>query len=189
MRRKKLAAAAFSILMSDTEFGTGLRAHLARDPLDGTLEDAGESAGEDACTPSADELELRLRALEAAEARLDERERKLLATQAAVAAHAQLLVEREEELDRRSLAAAGAAARDVRELLRRRAEEHADRIWRTLDQALAATRPDGGIDHGTRLAALQLLINDAFSTSPVPAATVEDELARLRYRKAAHGTV
>ena len=175
--------------MSETEFGTGLRAHLAREQLDATLDVADELEREHASTPAEEELEQRLRTLEAAAARLDERERNLLASQAALAAHAQLLVEREEELSRRAPAAPGAAATDVRELLRRRAEEHADRIWQTLEQALAATRPDGGVDHGTRLTALHLLITDAYSTSPVPAATVEDELARLRERKAAHGAV
>ena len=188
MRRKKSTAAAFFVLMSETEFGTGLRAHLAREDASATVEDV-EAVQHGAPAPAEDELEQRLHALEAVEARLDERERQLIATQAAVAAHAQLLVEREAELSRRSRAGVPDETKDVRELLRRRAEEQADRIWQTLDQALAATRPDGGVDHATRLCALHLLITDAYSTSPVPAATVEDELARLRNRKAAHGAV
>ena len=175
--------------MSETEFGTGLRAHLAREDVDATL-DVGDGVRPDGeGVQPGDDLERRLQALEAAEARLAERERQLAATHAAVAAPAQLLVERETDLERRARTLSGGDAVDVRELLRRRAEEHAERIWKTLDQAMAATRPDGGVDHATRLTALHLLITDAYSTSPVPAATVEDELARLRNRKAAHGAV
>ena len=168
--------------MSDSEFGTGLRAHLAhRD--DAPAEREAESSPD----AEAHELQQRAHAVGVAEARLEQRERQLAAAQAAVAAHAQLLVEREAELERaaKQRGTDVPAPGDVRELLRRRAEECGDRLWETVERALAATRPDGGVDHATRLAALHLLITDAYSDSPVPAARVEDELARLRERRTA----
>ena len=168
--------------MSESEFGTGLRAHLAhRD--DALAEDEPLTWVE----AEAQELERRAQAIGMAEALLAEREQELAATQAALAAHTQLLVEREAELERAARARSRdePAPHDVRELLRRRAEECGDRLWETVDRALGATRADGGVDHATRLAAVHLLITDAYSDSPVPAATVEDELARLRERRTA----
>jgi hypothetical protein len=63
----------------------------------------------------------------------------------------------------------------VRDLLRTRAGEHAERIWTVFDEALRATDADGRPDHRLRLqAARALLAEIAHAEQPV------DELAEYR---------
>ena len=72
----------------------------------------------------------------------------------------------------------------VRDLLRARAGEQADRIWAVFEEALGATGPDGRPDHALRLQAARALLAEVYGPAearsvPVP----DDELGRLRLAK------
>ena len=159
---------------TESGFGTGLRAHLEqhRDPQP-------EPAGDTSPPEVAAELAERVAFVAAAEAELLERERLLAEREAALRAEARRLAELGE-----AQAATPPERRYVRELLRERAEQHGDRIWRSVEGALEATRPDGRPDHETRLTALRLLLAEAYDADrrgawPIP----DDELGRLRERR------
>lgn len=78
------------------------------------------------------------------------------------------------------------AAEWVRDLLRERVGEQAERIWSVFDEALRATGADGRPDHELRLRAARALLAEIYGppseTRPEPAAAL-DELARLRRAK------
>jgi hypothetical protein len=180
---------------SETWFGTGLRAHL------------GISSGEPAEppapaeTPVAPDFDPRRHELLALSAELDERarrlregEQRLAERESAVSArHAELAREAEQlEITRAEIAARESrpAPDDVRgpvrEMLRMRAERETERLWRTIDQALEAVLEDGRPDYHARLAAVKLLLGEAYDPSatmdalPAPAEQPADELARRR---------
>ena len=75
----------------------------------------------------------------------------------------------------------------VRDLLRERVGEQAERIWAVFDEALRATDADGRPDHALRLRAAWALLAEVYG--PPAEATVEspaassDELAQLRRAK------
>jgi hypothetical protein len=168
-------------LQAETGFGTGLRAHIL-----GLHEEAEHDALPEPTLPPLPhpepdpallELEqIRLR-LERKDAALGERERSLNVQAQAVAAEAKRLADQKAELERHL---------DVRDLLRRRAEEEVERLWRTFDDALEATRAGGEPDFEVRLAAARALLAEAYAAPGADAtdpAALPDELAVLRDRK------
>lgn len=175
----------------ETGFGTGLRAHLGYGRLDGApdvdadpaLPDELETVaweGEPQPLPEILGLEQRARELEELAVALTERERRVAELEAELADESQ------------RLAAADAIRTDerrpVREVLREHAEQYAEQLVLTFEQALDATAPDGGPDFATRLTALRLLLAEAYG-EPAPGrsaegtSAVEDELAELRRRR------
>ncbi len=72
----------------------------------------------------------------------------------------------------------------VRDLLRTRAGEHAERIWTVFDEALRATGADGKPDHQLRLQAARALLAEIYGPpSAERAEQPADELARYRRAK------
>lgn len=74
----------------------------------------------------------------------------------------------------------------VRDLLRERVNEQAERIWAVFDDALGATDADGRPDHALRLRAASALlaeVNGAPEARSGPPVTTSDELAKLRRAK------
>jgi hypothetical protein len=138
--------------------------------------------------PEAPDFEQRLaeraHRLREAEAELAERERQAagvaeqvgrdraeLATRAAdLDARAAELETRAAELEARAAGletraeevAAAERQLPVRNSLRERAEGETDRLWRTIDEALEATFEDGRPDFHARLAAIKLLLGEAY---------------------------
>jgi hypothetical protein len=180
----------------ETGFGTGLRAHLgydlsagpdlhpfepethASEPEAEAPLDPVEWDGEPEPVPDLSGPDQRARELETYAAQLAERERRL----------AELESELAEESQR--LAAVDAmrteTRRPVRELLREHAEQYAERLVLTFEQALEATDHDGRPDFPTRLAALRLLLSEAYAEAGDDASNfsrAEDELAELRRRR------
>jgi hypothetical protein len=157
------------------EFGSGLRAHLGfefAEPL--ALETPPPPDPVPEQDPREQELAQRLAFLAAAEDALAERER--------------LVAEREERADRREAdlddhEEAVQTAVDVRRLLRHRAEQHADGVWRSFEEAMRATMQDGAPDHAMRIAAARALLAEAYTEAG--GAALEDELAQLRARRSA----
>ena len=83
-----------------------------------------------------------------------------------------------------------AEPRAASEELRDRLEARIDLLWRTFEESLEATQPDGTPDYRTRLDAARMLLGAAYpneaATDSTPAADeerLEDELARLRDRR------
>jgi hypothetical protein len=181
------------------EFGSGLRAHLAR--RDDTIEPTEAPATprvpiepRPAEGPSRNELEL-------VAAELEERSARLTRLQENLQAREQRLAE--------ELAALNAAARlkapdpatepapivseprAASAELRNRLEGRIDLLWRTFEESLEATNADGTADYRTRLDAARMLLGAAYPSDPAapdstPAADeerLEDELARLRDRR------
>ncbi|MGE5690109.1 MAG: hypothetical protein ACM33B_06100 [Pseudomonadota bacterium] len=168
--------------MDDThEFGSGLRAYIGlghdeEPPEHGEPSDAvGGEAPAIEEDPRERELADRLSYLVVAEDALEERER--------------LVADRERELEARESELAEhvlQAGVDVRQFLRRRAEQQADGIWRRFDEALHATLADGSPDHAVRLAAARALLAESYDAQG-GVQELEDELARLRARRTAAG--
>ncbi|HVM16489.1 MAG TPA: hypothetical protein VM290_02805 [Gaiellaceae bacterium] len=168
----------------ETEFGTGLRAHLGLGGL--AHETAPAPAPPPRATgPDVGELEERARALRAAAQELEARERRLARQQAELAAESQRLAEQQAALEQQLLT----DPRPVPVVLRERAEQHVERLWRSLFSALEATRPDGSADFATRVSAARALLAAAYGDgAPAAAPTgAEDELALLRARRAELG--
>jgi hypothetical protein len=168
-------------LQAETGFGTGLRAHIRgrHADEDGVQEPA--AAPPPAPEPDPDPVALELEQLQARltrqEAALAERERSLGVQGAALAAEATRLAEQRAELDKHL---------NVRELLRRRAEQEVERLWRTFDDALEATRVGGEPDYEIRLSAARALLAEAYAVPGEPSEPpleLPDELAVLRDRK------
>jgi hypothetical protein len=180
---------------SETWFGTGLRAHLGI----GGGEPSEQPASVEA-PPAADtgarreellglsiELEERTRRLRESEERMSDRERTLAARQAELAREAERLEIARAELAARETATVAEENRGpVRELLRSQAEREAERLWRTIDQALEAVLEDGRPDYHARLAAVKLLLGEAYDVGatmdalPASGEQPADELARRR---------
>lgn len=83
-----------------------------------------------------------------------------------------------------------AASAWVRDLLRARVAEQADRIWAVFDEALRATDANGRPDHELRLRAARALLAEIGPPAPVgdgavapPEEASDDDLARLRRAK------
>lgn len=174
----------------ETGFGTGLRAHLGyrRDEAPGVDADPAPPAelepveweGEPKPVPDILGLEQRARELDALAAGLADRERRLHELEAELAHEAQQLAAAD--------AVRTAERRPVREVLREHAEQYAEQLVLTFEQALDAIAPDGGPDFATRLAALRLLLAEAYGEpargqAAQGTSAVEDELAELRRRR------
>ncbi len=75
----------------------------------------------------------------------------------------------------------------VRDLLRERVNEQAERIWAVFDDALRATDADGKPDHALRLRAASALLAEVngppAGARPGPPVASSDELAKLRRAK------
>lgn len=168
-------------LQAETGFGTGLRAHLrgrhgdTEEELLPELPEVVAAEGE----PEAPDRELEQeRDLARLAAGFAERERSLTEQASALEAEAERLADERAELERHL---------DVRDLLRRRAEQEVERLWQTFSQALEATRPDGEPDFEVRLSAARALLAEAYA---VPGESrplnLPDELAALREKKVQH---
>lgn len=146
----------------ETWFGSGLRAHLGirhseeqgefAEPAEVPVPEkpgATDPVAERVDTADAD-------AAGALLADLAERERKLADEQARIREARAELELRAAEISRseRQL--------PVRDSLRERAERETDRLWRTIDEALEATFEDGRPDFHARLAAIKLLLGEAY---------------------------
>ena len=158
------------------EFGSGLRAHLGfefAEPLALETPPPPEPVPEQ--DPREEELAQRLSYLAAAEDALAERARQ-------VAEREERASRRESDLDEHEQALQTAV--DVRRLLRQRAEQHADGVWRSFKDAMHATLHDGSPDHAMRIAAARALLAEAYTEAG--GAALEDELAQLRARRSAN---
>ena len=183
---------------STEEFGSGLRAHLARrddsiEPTEAPAPPRVPSKPKPAQGPTRNELDLM--AAELAErstrlARLQEnleaRERRLGEELAALNAAARLKAPETAPEPAPEQAEPRAASEELRDRL----EARIDLLWRTFEESLEATQPDGTPDYRTRLDAARMLLGAAYpndaATDSTPAADeerLEDELARLRDRR------
>jgi hypothetical protein len=187
----------------ETGFGTGLRPRLARrwgvndeSPVDEAAPAGaeGDAAAEDAEPSEVDRLWAELESALERETGL----RKALAEYGALQARAadleQALAVRERELSElRAFVEEETRPRQeesARDYLRRQAEQNADLIWRSFQDALTALRTDGSVDFRLRLEAARTLLAEAYPDSAPPERlTAEqqaamDELASLRARRA-----
>jgi hypothetical protein len=182
----------------ETGFGTGLRPRLARlneEPAAPAPETAPAEAEVDEGERSeVDELWAELESALERETGL----RKALAEYGALQARAadleQALAVREAELaGLRAFVEEETRPRQeesARDYLRRQAEQNADLIWRSFQDALTALRSDGAVDFRLRLEAARALLAEAYPDSAPPdRLTAEqqaavDELAGLRARRA-----
>ena len=183
---------------STEEFGSGLRAHLAR--RDDLIEPTEPPASPRAPAkpkleqgPTLNELDLMAAELEERSTRLarlqenlEAREKRLGEELAALNAAARLKAPE----TAREPAPEQAEPRAASEELRDRLEARIDLLWRTFEESLEATQPDGTPDYRTRLDAARMLLGAAYpneaATDSTPAADeerLEDELARLRDRR------
>jgi hypothetical protein len=180
----------------ETWFGSGLRAHLGikpePEPVDDpelVVEPEPEPAPTVAEEPASDANDA---AAEALLAELAERERILREAEQDLAERERHLAAEWERLDqsRSALDARSEEAYDpslsVRDALRELAERETDRLWRTIDEALEARFEDGRPDFHARLAAIKLLLGEAYDVESAVAALPardeqpEDELAARR---------
>jgi hypothetical protein len=186
--------------MSAEEFGSGLRAHLARrdEPVQEAREAKVAPAPRAAPGPTPEELEL-------AAAELEERSTRLAGLQADLEARERRLAEETAALNAAARLKAPAPTpepqsepegqpRPAADALRERLESRIDLLWRTFEQSLDATHPDGTPDYRTRLDAARMLLGAAYPgaapSGSTPAADderLEDELARLRDRRVEWG--
>ena len=183
----------------ETGFGTGLWPRLARRrgaPFEEPPAPAAPPEGVAASEQSeADELRIELESALEREAGLRRALAELGQLQARAADLEQALAVREAELGAlRALideATRPKHEESAREYLRRQAEQNADLIWRSFQDALTALRSDGSVDFRMRLEAARALLSEAYpdsvpseqSLSPEQQA-VQDELAGLRARRA-----
>jgi hypothetical protein len=170
---------------SETWFGSGLRAHLG-------IQHAEERAAEPTEVPEPHEpglpvpvAEERVEhadagAAEALLAELAERERRLAEAEARIQETRAELELRADEISQSE------RLLPVRDSLRERAERETGRLWRTIDEALEATFEDGRPDFHARLAAIKLLLGEAYDDAsaldalPPRDEQPEDELAVRR---------
>jgi hypothetical protein len=190
---------------SAEEFGSGLRAHLARrdEPVEEPRPEnvawqprSAPTPTATASVPSPEELQLAAAEIEERSARLtqlqadlESRERRLAEETAALNAAARLNAPSPAAEPERN-----AAPRPAADALRERLETRIDLLWRTFEQSLDATHADGTPDYRTRLDAARMLLGAAYPgaapTDSTPAADderLEDELARLRDRRVEWG--
>ena len=187
----------------ETGFGTGLRPRLERrgraQPHDEPQQAPDVEAEEPAAAEERSEVDELWAEFEAAlerEASL----RKALAEhgqlQARTAELEQALAARETELAELQGVFEDEARPqegDAREYLRRRAEQHADLLWRSFQDGLTAIRTDGTPDYRMRLEAARVLLAEAYENGAAapgpeqtPADVAPDELAGLRALREAH---
>jgi hypothetical protein len=191
---------------STEEFGSGLRAHLARrdDPIEPTEAPASprvRSEPKPAQGPSRNDLDLMAAELEERSGRLtrlqenlEAREQRLAEELSALNAAARLKAP-EPAPEPASEPASDPTSkpsqpRAASEELRDRLEGRIDLLWRTFEESLEATHADGTTDYRTRLDAARMLLGAAYPTDAAsdstPAADeerLEDELSRLRDRR------
>ena len=137
--------------------------------------ESSSPSGEERARPSPEEqFAEQVRAFEAHLARFQQHERK-------VAKRERKVAEREE-----ALAQQNTERRPAREALRDHAELSTDRLLAVLDEALAATQPNGAPDHTVRLAGVRVLLGEAYAAEGDAEATsaAMDELAAVRDRRA-----
>jgi type IV secretory pathway VirB10-like protein len=176
------------------DFGTGLRAHIERrDAPDELLADEPPAPAAPEPQPQkakAAALEERIRELAAIEAELERRERRIAEKQASLTA-AELRAASAVQAEQETLAEAPLVRehRSPVDLLRERAEQEAELLWRAFHDSLEATHPDGAPDFQTRLlAASELLAVTVTGDRGGEAATpLADELARMRERRVKWG--
>ena len=183
---------------STEEFGSGLRAHLARrddliEPTEAPASPRTPAKPKPEQGPTLNELDLMAAELEERSTRLarlqenlEAREKRLGEELAALNAAARLKAPE----TAREPAPEQAEPRAASEELRDRLEARIDLLWRTFEESLEATQPDGTPDYRTRLDAARMLLGAAYpneaATDSTPAADeerLEDELARLRDRR------
>jgi hypothetical protein len=183
---------------STEEFGSGLRAYLAR--RDDAIEPAEAPPAprvpiEPLPTegPSRNELELMAAELEERSARLTRRQEDLQAREQRLAEELTALnaaarLKAPEPVP--SPAPEPSRPRAASDELRDRLEGRIDLLWRTFEESLEATQADGTPDYRTRLDAARMLLGAAYpseaASDSTPAADderLEDELARLRDRR------
>jgi hypothetical protein len=170
----------------ETWFGSGLRAHLgiqhAEEPGEPT--EVVEPNEPKLQVPVMEERVVQHADVDAAEAllaELAERERRLAEAETRIR-------ETRAELELRADEILQSERRlPVRNSLRERAERETDRLWRTIDEALEATFDDGRPDFHARLAAIKLLLGEAYDDAsavdalpPREDPQPEDELAVRR---------
>ena len=129
-------------MLDQTDFGNGLRAHLQ-------LEEP-EPETEPAATATEEELTERLHFLSLAQSALQDRERAVAAREHAVVEEASRLAVLQAEMT-----AAGPGT-NPRTVLRERAEQYSELIWRIFEEAL------GNPDQSTRIAAARALLAEAY---------------------------
>jgi hypothetical protein len=179
----------------ETGFGTGLWPRLAGrgqpQPADEHEQPAVASEEPVGERSEVDELWTELEAALEREASL----RKALAEHGQLQARAteleQALAAREAELaELRAVLDDEARPREgnAREYLRRRAEQHADLLWRSFQDGLTAIRTDGTPDYRMRLEAARVLLAEAYEEGAVTPApqSASDELADLRALRNVH---
>ena len=173
-------------------FGGGLRAYLERLAAEGT-EVIGEPAQHEAmpaepAQPPQPPNPPQPRTLDEREQALREREHRFAQHLQGFEAHAAALAQREEQVREREAARQRRTEerRAVRDVLREHAELSVARIIQVFDDALAATQPNGTPDHNVRLAAVRVLLGEAYADGGDPDSTAAaiDELAQLRQRRA-----
>jgi hypothetical protein len=187
---------------STEDFGSGLRAHLARrdDPIEPNEAPASPrvpSKPRPAQGPTRNELDLMAAELEERSARLTRRQEDLQAREqrlaeelSALNAAARLKAPEPTPEPDAEPASDPSQPRAASEELRDRLEGRIDLLWRTFEETLEATHADGTPDYRTRLDAAHMLLGAAYPTDAAsdstPAADderLEDELARLRDRR------
>ncbi len=186
------------------EFGTGLRTHLERsrngDPEpeptpEPTNEQEALAAEERALEERRRELSERREQIAAVETTLRVREQRITEVRARLADEERRLQAAEAELAPKSKTHGkkerAAAKRQVRQLLRDRAERDVERVWGTFELGLTANHPDGSPDVAARIAAAQALLAEAYGPPGGAARSEEsaDELARARERRREAGSV
>lgn len=185
---------------STEEFGSGLRAHLARrddaiEPIEAPASPRVPSEPRPAQGPTREELDLMAAELEERSARLmrlqenlQAREQRLAEEAAALNAAGRLKApEPTPEPAPEPTSEPRAASAELRDRL----EARIDLLWRTFEESLEATHADGTADYRTRLDAARMLLGaayptDAAASDSTPAADqerLEDELSRLRDRR------
>jgi hypothetical protein len=184
---------------STEEFGSGLRAHLARrddpiEPIEAPASPRVQSKPKPAEGPTRSELDLMAAELEERSTRLarlqenlEAREKRLGEELAALNAAARLKAPETAPEPPPEQAEPRAASEELRDRL----EARIDLLWRTFEESLEAIQPDGTPDYRTRLDAARMLLgaaypSDAAAPDSTPAADeerLEDELARLRDRR------
>ena len=161
------------------EFGTGLRKHLGHEasPEPGVAP-VQEEAAPPELSAAEQELAQRLAYLAAAEVAVVERERRLTEREHKAEAELTALADEEQRLaeERRRLDDLGPTG-DVRELLRKRAGQHADLIWGSFEDALRSG------DLEIRLLAARAIVGDLYPADGRPVEDAVDELARIRQRR------
>ena len=167
-------------------FGSGLRAHLERSS--GEPDAGGEPPAADAPPappPRPPTLEEREQAQLDRERRFEEHVQAFEAHAAALAKHEESIRERERALEQ-TVVEGTEQRRAVRDVLREHAELSIARVLQVFDDGLTATHGNGAPDHAVRLAAVRVLLGEAYATgeSGTTAAAI-DELAALRQRRTA----